>query len=352
MSKIRVLVVDDAVIGRRFLSEALSGDDAIEVIGTASTGRIALGRIPQLNPDLVTLDVEMPEMDGLKTLAAIRQSYPRLPVIMVSALTQRGAEATTEALLLGANDYVAKPTATSVNETLERLRTDLVPKIKALCAKPIPIAALKPTPILKVSPVSDRREAIEIVAIGISTGGPNALAVLIPSLPKDLPFPIVIVQHMPPVFTMSLATRLAARSAIRVNEGFDGAVLHPGQVWIAPGDYHMELFREKGSVRLRMHQGPQENSCRPSADVLLRSVAEIYGAGALAIIMTGMGQDGQNGCECIRKAGGQVWAQDEASSVVWGMPGNVVRANLANKVLALQDLGPEIVNVGGAECPR
>jgi two-component system chemotaxis response regulator CheB len=183
---------------------------------------------------------------------------------------------------------------------------------------------------------------IDIVAIGISTGGPNALAALLPALPGDFPVPVVIVQHMPPVFTRLLAERLASKSKIDVKEGCAGAVLEPGCAWIAPGDYHMTVRVDGNHVLLGTHQGPPENSCRPAADVLLRSVAEVYRPHALAVVMTGMGQDGLRGCERIYELGGQVLAQDEASSVVWGMPAFVAKAGLADKVLSLNELGPEI----------
>jgi len=345
MPKARILIVDDSAVGRRFVSEALAGDDTIESVGTAATGQIALAKIAMLNPDLVTLDIEMPEMDGLKTLKLIRQSYPRLPVIMVSALPRRGAMAAIEALLLGADDYVSKPSAPSAVESRAILRSDLVPKIKALCERPL----LARRAVPKVPQTREQTEApprrrnrIDVVAIGISTGGPNALAEVIPQLPRNLPVPIVICQHMPPDFTKSLAARLSAVSKIPVEEAIDGAELLPGQVWLAPGDYHLEVASVSSRVRLRTHQGSPENNSRPSVDVLFRSVAERYGANALAVIMTGMGQDGWRGCRCIRATGGEIWAQDEASSVVWGMAGGVVRSNLADRVLTLDQVGPAL----------
>lgn len=191
----------------------------------------------------------------------------------------------------------------------------------------------------------DMREAwiIDVVAIGLSTGGPNALAALLPELPADFPVPILIVQHMPRLFTGQLAARLAARCALEVREGHHGAAIGPGQAWIAPGDHHMTVVRGARAPRLRIFQGPPENSCRPAADPLFRSVARSFGARALAVVMTGMGQDGLRGCECIRRAGGQVVVQDEPSSVVWGMPGAVAAAGLAHKVLPLSQIGAELV---------
>lgn len=356
MRKIRVLIVDDAVVVRKMVGDVLSADPALEVVGAVANGRIGLAKIPQVNPDLVTLDIEMPEMDGLQTLAALRKIYPRLPVIMFSTLTARGAGATLDALSLGANDYVTKPANVgSVAVGMQRIREDLIPKIKALCPgiaglppPPVPLRIWKPTTFTPQpgsaadhSPHSTARR-VDIVTIGVSTGGPNALAELLPRLPVDFPVPVVIVQHMPPLFTKLLAERLAAKSAIRVSEGAAGALLQPGCAWVAPGDFHMVVARDAAAVRLQLHQGPPENSCRPAVDVLFRSVAKLYGTGALAVVLTGMGQDGLRGCEDIREAGGQVVVQDEASSVVWGMPGFVARAGLADKILPLGQLGNEI----------
>ena len=358
MRKIRVLIVDDAVVVRKMVSDVLAADPVLEVVGTAANGRIGLAKIPQVNPDLVTLDVEMPEMDGLQTLAELRKTYPRLPVVMFSTLTARGAEATLDALSLGANDYVAKPANVgSVAVGMQRIREDLIPKIKALCpgivsglrppasssrpVQPESRPQLQSKPLLEQTPHAPGRR-VDVVAIGVSTGGPNALAELLPSLPADFPVPIVIVQHMPPLFTKLLAERLAAKSAIQVHEGFAGALLQPACAWVAPGDFHMTIARDAAAVRLQMHKGPPENSCRPAVDVLFRSVAKVYGANTLAVVLTGMGQDGLRGCEEIREVGGQILAQDEESSVVWGMPGFVAQAGLADKILPLVQIAPEI----------
>jgi two-component system chemotaxis response regulator CheB len=351
MPKIRVLVVDDSVVVRRMVGDALASDPQLEIAGTAANGKIALAKIPQVNPDIVILDVEMPELDGIATLVEIRKSLPALPVIMYSTLTQRGAEATLDALSKGATDYVTKPSNVgSAAQGLECIRTQLTPKIKAICGRllgmSIPSALAAPIAAKASSPRTAfprLEERIDIVAIGVSTGGPNALAALIPVFPHDLPVPVVIVQHMPPVFTHLLAERLAAKSQIGVEEGCPGAVLKPGCAWIAPGDYHMVVARDHHQVTLRTHQGPPENSCRPAVDVLFRSVAEVYQPHALAVVMTGMGQDGLRGCEHIGEAGGQILAQDQATSVVWGMPGFVANAGLADKVLPLDEIGTEIL---------
>jgi two-component system chemotaxis response regulator CheB len=351
MPKIRILIVDDSVVVRRMVSDALASDPQLEVVGAAANRKIALAKIPQVNPDIVILDVEMPELDGIGTLVEIRKLLPRLPVIMYSTLTQRGAEATLEALSRGATDYVTKPSNVgSAAQGLECIRTQLIPKIKAICGRTLgvatffPLAAtVIPKTLLPRLALPHREERIDIVAIGVSTGGPNALADLIPTLPRELPVPLVIVQHMPPVFTCLLAERLAAKSQIGVEEGRPGAVLKPGCAYIAPGDYHMVVASDHQQVMLRTYQGPPENSCRPAVDVLFRSVAEVYKPHALAVVMTGMGQDGLRGCEYIREAGGQILAQDQATSVVWGMPGFVANAGLADKVLPLEQLGMEII---------
>ncbi len=351
MPKIRVLIVDDAVVVRRLLSDVLASDAAFEVVGTAANGRIALAKIPQTRPDAITLDVEMPEMDGLETLTEIRKVYPNLPVIMFSALTARGATATLDALALGANDYVTKPAKVgSVVTATQNIRDELIPKIKAFCLKGTGFATPRtgrpqlmvqrgvPTPAITRPP---RR--VDIVAIGVSTGGPNALAQLIPALPANFPVPVVIVQHMPPIFTTHLAQRLTASANIPVCEGTPGDILGSGGAWIAPGDYHMVLHRKIAAVHLQTNQEPRENSCRPAVDVLFRSVAAIYGGRTLAVVLTGMGQDGLRGCEAIHEAGGQIIVQDETSSVVWGMPGSVAMAGLADTILPLEHLAPEIV---------
>jgi two-component system chemotaxis response regulator CheB len=344
MPKIRILVVDDGVVFRRLLAQELSSDPALEVVGTAANGRIALQLMTQVSPDLVVLDVEMPEMDGLAALRELRKSYPSLPVIMFSAFTERGAAATLDALALGATDYFTKPTSEGgVNASLEVIRTQLVPKIKSLCPQHKPTESRS---ISFSSPTTRRRPAapVQVVAIGASTGGPNALAEVMCKLPADLPVPVVIVQHMPPMFTRLLAERLSSEFHLPVHEARSGTVIQPGHAWIAPGDYHLILVRDGLQVRTGLHKDPPENSCRPAVDVLFRSVASTFGASSLAVILTGMGQDGLRGCETIHDAGGQILAQDEGSSVVWGMPGQVVRAGLADRVLPLSLIGDEILS--------
>jgi two-component system, chemotaxis family, protein-glutamate methylesterase/glutaminase len=345
MKPVRVLIVDDSAVIRKMVSTMLSSDPEIVVAGTAGNGRVALGRIQDLKPDLVTLDIEMPEMDGLETLVEIRKLYPKLPVIMFSTFTERGAAATLDALARGASDYVTKPSHSGTAEltqelSTERVREELLRKIKSLCAFCVPHSI----PADPHIPISERPQSrIDVVAIGSSTGGPNALCELIPQFPADFPVPVVIVQHMPPLFTRLLAERLNTLSPLGVQEGKEGQKLQSGDVWIAPGDHHMTVSRKGTEFVLGLNQDAHENSCRPAVDVLFRSVARTYGANVLAVVLTGMGADGTQGSAKIREAGGKVLAQDEASSVVWGMPGSVVAANLADRVCPLSSIAHEVV---------
>lgn len=372
---IRVLLVDDAVVVRHILSDTLSKDPDIEIIGTAADGLIALDKIPTLKPQVVVLDVEMPNMDGIETLAVIRKKYPEIKVIMFSTLTSRGAAATMDALMLGAHDYVTKPANVgSVAAAIEQINKELAPRIKALVNRANPSGATafraapaeaptQPTTPSTTSPASSAPTAqrttaastltsipprgvgkVAIVAIAVSTGGPNALAALLPKLPADLAAPIVIVQHIPAMFSKALADRLDAKSELRIQEGVDGAEVRAGQVWIAPGDFHMTVRKEGLAVRLETNQGPPENSCRPAADVLFRSVATAFGGSVLSVVLTGMGSDGQKGADAIVKAGGRVIAQDEATSVVWGMPGAVAQAGLTDALYPLDRIAAEIVS--------
>lgn len=351
MVPLRVLVVDDAVVMRRLLSLVLEEDPDF-VVSTAANGRIALSKLVQTKPDAVVLDIEMPELDGLGTLRELRKTHPDLPVIMFSTLTERGAAATFDAMALGASDYVTKPANVgSVNESMDRVRSELVPRIKALCERRNPsIAAAvqdraaRPRPSSgpdQVPPAAQTR--CDLVAIGSSTGGPNALHQVLTGLPASLPVPVVIAQHMPPVFTRLLAERLDNNCAVTVREAFEGAVLRPGEVWIAPGDHHLVVRRDGDQVVLGLNQDPPENSVRPAVDVLFRSVCSVYGRRAMAVVLTGMGADGQRGCEHLRQAGATILAQDEATSVVWGMPGAVVGAGLADQIVPLGDVAPAIV---------
>ena len=355
MRKIKVLVVDDSVVIRKIVTDALTQDPSIEVAGVAANGKIALQKIPVLKPDILTLDVEMPEMNGLETLEHLRKDHPNLPVVMFSSLTQQGASATLDALARGASDYVTKPTNVhNVLGAVDHIRTELVPRIKALCSSVLqetvePLKTVEPeteTPVeTQPEPAPPTCTRIDCLAIGVSTGGPNALGELMPCLPEDLPVPVLIVQHMPPHFTKLLADRLNSKSKLEILENQPGLEVKPGRAIVAAGDYHMTIHRQKTRVVTGANQNPPENSCRPAVDVLFRSVADLYGANVLAVILTGMGQDGLKGCRKIRANGGRVIVQDEATSVVWGMPGFVAREGLAEKVLPLSEIPSKIVEI-------
>lgn len=349
ITTIRVLIVDDAVMVRSRLSKILSADPEIEVAGVAATGQIALAKVAQLKPDVVILDVEMPDLDGLQILSRIRQNNLHLPVIMFSAMTTRGATATLDALTLGASDYVTKPNhLENGSNPAQYLQDTLIPKIKALSQKTIQKTASLRSDAASATVFSDPPSnptltTVAMVAIGVSTGGPNALATLLAEVPPDFPVPILIVQHMPPMFTRLLAERLTTKCALPVREAIGGAPVCPGTIWIAPGDYHLTVKPTGSTVQFAVEQTLPRNSCRPSVDVLFESVAQVYGEQTLGIILTGMGQDGLQGCRQIRDRHGQILAQDEATSVVWGMPRFVAEAGLADAVLPLDQIMPEIL---------
>ena len=340
MAKTRVLIVDDSVVLRRGLTAALSRDPDVAVAGSASSGRIALMKIPLLRPDIVALDIDMPGVDGLGALAAIRQAHPQLAVIVLNVPTAEGAAATVEALSLGAKDYVTKPASSDRSDDgMKMLAFELAAKIAPTSQQR---RREEGVGVADRGGASSPAHRIDVVAIGVSTGGPSALTELLPSFDGDFPVPILIVQHMPASFTKLLAARLASRCRIRVAEGVAGQVLAPGCAWIAPGDFHLAVERDGDAVRMRLHRDAAENSCRPAADVLFRSVADVYGPHALAVVMTGMGRDGLNGCEEVYRQGGQVLVQDKASSVVWGMPGSIVRAGIADRIVPLGAMGAAI----------
>jgi two-component system chemotaxis response regulator CheB len=419
---ISVLVVDDSVVIRRLITDALASDPKIRVVGTASNGRIALAKVEQLRPDIVTLDVEMPVMDGLETLRALRPKYPRLPIIMFSTLTAAGATATLDALAAGATDYVTKPANVgSIRESIRSVREQLIPRIHALCApRPRPVP-LRPAPgvqpferngqLGRLGPVGSagrppllgsgpgqwtltgssppvapgtrgakpnrgrgatphaaangqhpapggqhaqgaghpqparaRTDRIDVITIGCSTGGPDALSKVLRAMPADLPVPLVVVQHMPPVFTKMFAERLDRTCGLTIVEAADRSPVVPGTVFIAPGDTHLEIVRRGQDVLTKLHTGAPENFCRPSVDVLFRSVSTVYGKSTIAVVLTGMGQDGRRGCEALRAAGAEIVAQDEATSVVWGMPGAVTNAGLADVVLPLENVASHLIS--------
>jgi len=355
-SRIRVLIVDDSAVMRSLLRSVLLSDPGLEVAGTAADGASALETLRLQRPDLILLDVEMPVMDGLVTLRELRARNHTMPVIMCSSLTQRGARVTIEALASGASDYVAKPSGQEGRESAIRaLAQELIPKIRALTChlQARPVAAAAPRTVLPTPPAPSAPQMSTkplVLAIGVSTGGPAALDVLLPELPAGFPLPVFIVQHMPEVFTQLLAERLSRRCALRVSEAAEGMPAIAGGIYIARGNWHMEALpaaRSGAPATIHLTQDPPENHCRPAVDTLFRSTARVYGSGVLAVVLTGMGYDGLAGSRIIREQGGSVLAQDQATSTVWGMPGAVAQAGLAYKVLPLAAIAPEILRVAG-----
>jgi two-component system chemotaxis response regulator CheB len=343
---------------RSLLRSVILSDPGLEVAGTAADGATALESIRLDSPNLVLLDVEMPVMDGLATLREMRARRHTMPVIMCSALTQHGATVTIEALASGASDYVAKPTGQSGREAAARaLAQELLPKIHALTAhlQPRPAAPAAPRTLLPMpaapQPLAPRVPAKPLVlAVGVSTGGPAALDVLLPQLPQSFPVPVLIVQHMPEMFTRLLAERLSRRCSLGVCEAEEGMPATAGSIYIARGNWHMEALaaaRPGAPATIHLTQDPPENHCRPAVDTLFRSAARVYGSGVLAVVLTGMGYDGLAGSRVILEHGGSVMAQDQATSTVWGMPGAVAQAGLAYKVLPLTAIAPEIMRVAG-----
>ncbi len=368
---IRVLVVDDSVVFRKILQEALGKNPKIRVVGTASNGREAVQKIRILKPDVTVLDVEMPEMDGLATLEAIKRQHLKTVVIMFSSLTSQGAKTTLEALSRGAVDFVPKPKGTGAfSESVKRIETLLIPKIEALgpssngrtlqrnIAKPFKKVARPGTIHTKCNKPncasnrnfpkrSTRPGKVEAIGIGVSTGGPNSLNQVIPRFPANFRLPIFLVQHMPPVFTAQLAQRLNQKSKLKVVEAQDHMPVKGGTVYIAPGDYHMEVKRRDRSFVITLNQNPPENSCRPAVDVLFRSLAKAYGGKVLVAIMTGMGQDGLEGAKVLKQKGAIVLAQDKETSVVWGMPKFVAESGIADKVVPLGNITNAILELSG-----
>lgn len=344
--------MDDSALVRRLVTTSLGLDHEIEVIGQATNGREAIALVDELRPDAVTLDIEMPILDGLGALDAIRRRHRRLPIIMFSTLTEKGATKTLEALSLGASDFVTKPSnTTSMAESMASVREQLIPKLKALVGAHRVVGRGR-----EEGPVRDRERPVaptvraavpttthpEVLLVGCSTGGPDALSQVLAELPGTLRVPVLVVQHMPPLFTTMFAERLDRVSALSVREAVEGDEPRPGEVLIAPGGFHLRVGRRAGAVRAHLDEGPQENFCRPAVDALFRSAVEVYGGNALALILTGMGSDGLIGCQLLAEKGARVVVQDEASSVVWGMPGAVAMAGLAHEVLPLEDIAGKV----------
>ena len=373
---LRVLIVDDSVTYRRVASSVLAEFPGVEVVGSAANGKIALQRIEQLSPDLLLLDVEMPEIDGLELLRRLRAEGSEIGAIMLSAATANAAKATLQALALGAFDFVEKPCGGTLEENSGRLRKQLRQKIddcirarairqilrpgscggkKDSSSLPegrsnvpsVPAAArqLAPSPF-PIRP-SLRTSKPQAVAVGVSTGGPQALTQMLPMLPKDLRVPLLIVQHMPPLFTRSLANDLDQRCGLRVCEAVQGERVFPGCVYIAPGGKQMKVSRENEAVVIDLSDDPPENNCRPSVDYLFRSVAQVYGGDAVGVIMTGMGSDGTRGCSLLKDRGAAIVAQDEATCVVFGMPRGLIEQGIADVVAPLDRIAAEITRLVG-----
>ena len=324
------------------------------VVGAARNGIEGLDMARKFAPDAITLDVLMPGMDGLETLTQLRRVDRNVPVIMFSSTTERGAGVTVDALSRGANDYVTKPDrARNTLESYEAIHQQLIPKLRALAA------ARRDRPEAKSGADENTQETYrprtpimaslrglvrpEVVAMGVSTGGPEALGHLLPALPADFPVPILVVQHMPASFTRVFADRLNARAKLEVKEGANGMLLRPGVVCLAPGDFHM--YVEKAGIsgtRIRLNQEPPVNSCRPSVDVLFHSVAEVFGKKSLALVLTGMGTDGLRGAQALFHKSARVWTQDQETCTVWGMPRAVTEAGLAEKILPIGDFAAEM----------
>jgi two-component system chemotaxis response regulator CheB len=355
--RVRVLIVDDSVVVRQIINDALRGDPNIEIAGTAQNGRVALEKLLTTPVDVIILDLEMPEMDGLATLVELGKRPTRIPVVVFSTLTERGASATLEALSRGASDYVCKPAGQkNVKVTMEKIRAELIPKIRALHARASgkPLLAKQQAAAAPLVPVPPQG-TVQLIVIAVSTGGPAALAEVIPHLPPNMTQSILVVQHMPATFTRVLAQRLDGSSKLRVHEATDKQRIAPGNVYLAPGDFHMRVMGTPREAWIALDQGPPENGCRPAADPMFQSATQVFGSAVLGVVLTGLGHDGTKGCAAIRKAGGHVWVQDEASSTVWGMPGSVVHAALSTRVLplsniarALSELKPAMLAPGGA----
>jgi two-component system chemotaxis response regulator CheB len=365
---LRVLVVDDTVVYRKIVGDVLAELPDVEVVGTASNGKIAMSKIATLKPDLLTLDIEMPEMDGLAVLTRIKAETPDIGAIMLSSLTQKGSDMTIKALELGAFDFVPKPQNGSREENKKAIAVALAPMLKAFARRqvmrsilkgksgPSEAAVYKKTAVHSegvVQPIKaiTRQKGMksEIVGIGISTGGPNALAQMMIKLPADLGVPVLIVQHMPPVFTQSLATSLNSKCALEVREAVDGETIRPNTALITPGGKQMRVVAgADGKSRIvRITDDPPENSCKPSVDYLFRSIAYHYVGRATGVIMTGMGSDGTLGLKLMKRNGATIIAQDEATCVVYGMPKEPIEAGIVDVIAPLDKIADEICQTVG-----
>lgn len=341
---VRVLIVDDSAVVRGIIRRMLGDEPDMQVVASAENGRVAISSLRMHPADVVLLDIEMPVLDGLAALPQLLEARPGVRIIMTSTLTTRGAAITLEALARGASDYVAKPSGVDGRARLDAMRPELIAKIRALGRRgPAPAPHAPPA-----GPVARSRGSLvvpRILAIGSSTGGPQALTAVLSALPATMQLPILVTQHMPPSFTPILAQHLGKDSGRPSEEGRDGMPVRAGRLYVAPGDYHMTVEGSADAPTIRVNQNPPENFCRPAVDPLFRSLAKLYGAATLAVVLTGMGEDGRRGSAAIVEAGGTVLAQDEASSVVWGMPGAVVHAGLAAAVLPLSRIAEHVARL-------
>lgn len=343
MRKVKILIADDSSVIRKIISDIVLSNPDFEIVGMAYDGADTLKKIEELSPDLVTLDIQMPGISGMEVLKRIRAKYQlsEMPVLVISALTEQGAQETFDTLSAGANDYITKPfRSNGMEENLSNFSSLVISKIKSLIAHKIHRFADKEKVVFKYND-QDRKstDAIEALGIGASTGGPNAILDLLTAIPEDINIPIFIVIHMPPMFTQKFAERLNVVSKLTVVEASDGMIAENNTVYIAPGNYHMTVRKDhSGACRILLNQNPPENFCRPSVDVLFRSLAEVYGKNLIAVVMTGMGHDGLSGSREIKKQGGRIIVQDEASSIIWSMPASVVKAGLAEDQVSLKDM--------------
>ena len=350
--KIKVLVVDDSAFMRKVISDILSSDDYIEVIGTARNGKDGIEKAQLLKPHVITLDVEMPVMDGITALKQLLELNPQPKVIMLSSLTNNGGEATMKALEAGAFDFVLKPTASLVHFKIEDIKEDLIKKVKSAVTSnllsyvehDIAPRRIKTEPKQHIQFQGDLKY---IVSIGTSTGGPRALQEVIPYLPSNIPAAVLIVQHMPPGFTKSLALRLDGLSDINVKEAENGDVLKPGWAYLAPGDYHLSVNKASREFVININQDMPMTGHRPSVNYMMNSVADCGHKNLIAVMMTGMGSDGSIGIAKIKAAGGKTIAQNEATCVVYGMPKSAVATGAIDKIVPLNDIAKEIIKFTG-----
>ena len=347
----RVMVVDDSAVIRGLFTRFLEADPTISVIASVANGQMALGQLDRHDVEIIVLDIEMPVMDGMTALPLLLAKKPGVQILMASTLTRKNADVSLRALSMGAADYVAKPSSTSEIHSTDNFKRELTEKVKAIAAagragpagrsastKPVPSRSGSGSIVLRQGPI----HAPDVIAVGSSTGGPNALFKLFGDLGEHVHQPILITQHMPATFTSLLAGHISRASSMPCNEAEDGETIVPGRIYLAPGDYHMIAESGDSGKVLRLTKSDPENYCRPSADPMLRSLAALYGPRLLVIMLTGMGSDGHKGAEAVVAAGGSVIAQDEDSSVVWGMPGAVATAGLCSAVLPLSDIAPYV----------